>query len=178
MANTKLSIDSLGIPIFSSENIVEMLYTGQQHLLSSVLADPNDPEIIKFNAIAKEENLPLLNLYTPFNISQSEFDSICQQDWYMPQEYITFDIENWLLNQVEPNSIGYNRLIEEIEAFKSHNMFELLKWLKYFVDTCRANNIVWGVGRGSSVSSYVLYLIGVHKIDPLRYNLDWRDFLR
>ena len=40
------------------------------------------------------------------------------------------------------------------------------------------NDIVWGVGRGSSVASYVLYLIGVHRIDSIKYNLDWREFLR
>jgi len=57
-------------------------------------------------------------------------------------------------------------------------MMDLLRWLKYFVDYCRDNKILWGVGRGSSVASYVLYLIGVHKIDPLKYNLDWQDFLR
>jgi len=49
---------------------------------------------------------------------------------------------------------------------------------KYFVDTMQANNVVWGVGRGSSVASYVLYLIGVHKIDSIKYNLDWQEFLR
>jgi DNA polymerase III alpha subunit len=42
----------------------------------------------------------------------------------------------------------------------------------------RKENIVWGVGRGSSVASYVLYLIGVHKIDSLYYNLDVEEFLR
>jgi len=54
----------------------------------------------------------------------------------------------------------------------------LLKWMKYFVDTCRTNRVVWGVGRGSSVASYVLYLIGVHRIDSMKYNLDWQEFLR
>ena len=35
-----------------------------------------------------------------------------------------------------------------------------------------------GVGRGSSVASYILYLIGVHRIDSIKYNLDWKEFLR
>jgi len=42
----------------------------------------------------------------------------------------------------------------------------------------RENGIVWGVGRGASVASYVLYLIGVHRINSIQYGLDWREFLR
>ena len=57
-------------------------------------------------------------------------------------------------------------------------MFDLLRYLKYFVDTMRENNVVWGLGRGSSVASYVLYLIGVHKIDSMYYDLDVGEFLR
>ena len=57
-------------------------------------------------------------------------------------------------------------------------MITLLKYLKYLVDTMRENKIVWGVGRGSSVASYVLYLIGVHKIDSIKYELDIKEFLK
>ena len=42
----------------------------------------------------------------------------------------------------------------------------------------RENNRVWGVGRGSSVSSFCLFLIGVHKINPMLYDLDYKEFLR
>jgi DNA polymerase III alpha subunit len=42
----------------------------------------------------------------------------------------------------------------------------------------KANNIIWGVGRGSSVASYVLYLLEVHRVDSMYYNLDIREFLR
>ena len=57
-------------------------------------------------------------------------------------------------------------------------MIDLLRWLKYFVDTMRSNNLTWGVGRGSSVASYVLYLLGVHKVDSIKYKLDLKEFLR
>jgi DNA polymerase III alpha subunit len=55
---------------------------------------------------------------------------------------------------------------------------DLLKYLKYLVDTMRENKIVWGVGRGSSVASYALYLIGVHKVDSIKYQLDINEFLK
>jgi DNA polymerase III alpha subunit len=50
--------------------------------------------------------------------------------------------------------------------------------MKYIVDTLRANNVVWGVGRGSSVASYVLHIIGVHKIDPIKYNIPIEEFFK
>jgi len=41
-----------------------------------------------------------------------------------------------------------------------------------------ANRVIWGVGRGSSVASFVLYKLGVHRINSLHYNLDVGEFLR
>ena len=67
---------------------------------------------------------------------------------------------------------------EELAEFERRGMFDLLRYMVYLVDFMRDNNIVWGVGRGSSVASYVLYLIGVHKVDSIQYGLDWREFLR
>jgi DNA polymerase III alpha subunit len=146
----------------------------------------NDLEIL--NEIIVEDNSDIkvfteqseLILKTVNNISYStnvsEFDKTLQKQWFMPEEYINFDIEGFLIKQCPRENC--TRVMDEITEFRSRNMLDLLRWLKYFVDTCRKNDIVWGVGRGSSVSSYVLYLIGVHKIDSVKYNLDWREFLR
>jgi len=57
-------------------------------------------------------------------------------------------------------------------------LFDLLKFLTYLVDVMRENNIIWGVGRGSSVSSFVLYKLGVHRIDSMYYKLEIDEFLR
>jgi DNA polymerase III alpha subunit len=67
---------------------------------------------------------------------------------------------------------------EELLLFQERNLFDLLRYLKYLVDTLQANRMIWGVGRGSSVASYVLYLLGVHRIDSMFYDLDAREFLR
>ena len=42
----------------------------------------------------------------------------------------------------------------------------------------RKNSVLWGLGRGSSVASYVLYLLGVHRINSLYYDLDIKEFLK
>ena len=68
--------------------------------------------------------------------------------------------------------------MEEIKIYKNLELMDVLATLIYIINTLVDNNIVWGVGRGSSVSSYVLYLIGVHDIDSFKYDLKIEDFLR
>jgi DNA polymerase III alpha subunit len=66
----------------------------------------------------------------------------------------------------------------ELSEFEQRDLLDLLKFLMYLVQTMRTNNIVYGVGRGSSVASYVLYLIGIHRIDSFKYNMDIKEFLK
>lgn len=100
-----------------------------------------------------------------------------QQTWLMPDEYQDMDIVRWVLDQcADENEL--QRCGQELLLFAERDCIDLLKYLKYLVDTMRSHNIVWGVGRGSSVASFALYLIGIHKIHSLRHNLDIAEFLR
>jgi DNA polymerase III alpha subunit len=121
--------------------------------------------------------LDLLDSY--HNISQTveEFDRICQSNWRMPQEYKELDIAEYILGLCQQEH-ELQRVGQELLLYQERNLFDLLRYLKYLVDTLRKNNVVWGVGRGSSVASYVLFLLGVHKIDSLYYNLDIDEFLK
>ncbi len=103
-------------------------------------------------------------------------DHIDKDHWFIPRDYENMDIEEFLVKQCPEQN--YDRLVTEVERFKQNNMLSVLKTMKYIVDTLRANNIVWGVGRGSSVASYVLYLIGVHKVDSVKYNLPIEEFFK
>jgi DNA polymerase III alpha subunit len=87
------------------------------------------------------------------------------------------DIAKWILEQCETEP-ELQRVGEELLLFQERDLFDLLRYLKYLVDTMRANGVIWGVGRGSSVASYVLYLIGIHKIDSMYYDLSITEFLR
>jgi DNA polymerase III alpha subunit len=62
--------------------------------------------------------------------------------------------------------------------YQERNLFDLLRYLAYLVAVMQDNRIIWGVGRGSSVASYVLYKLGVHRIDSMYYDLDPQEFLR
>jgi DNA polymerase III alpha subunit len=95
----------------------------------------------------------------------------------MPQQYKDMDIAQFVLEQCQDDS-ELQRAGMELLLFQERDMFDLLKYLKYLVDTMRENNIIWGVGRGSSVSSFVLYLIVIHKINSLYYDLSIEEFLK
>jgi DNA polymerase III alpha subunit len=97
-------------------------------------------------------------------------------NWFMPREYREMDIEDFLVNQCPEEN--YDRLITELQEYRQRNLLPLLKQMKYIVDTLRENRTVWGVGRGSSVASYVLFLLGVHKIDSVKYNLPIEEFFK
>jgi DNA polymerase III alpha subunit len=133
--------------------------------------------IIEFKGFLSLENIPNLTQYQNPNISVEEFDRKNQSNWYMPLEYYDLDIAKWVLDQCK-NEEELQRAGDELIKFQERNMFVLLQYLKYLVDTMRKNNIIWGVGRGSSVASYVLYLIGIHRINSLYYDLSIDEFLK
>jgi DNA polymerase-3 subunit alpha len=95
----------------------------------------------------------------------------------MPADYYHLDIAALVLSLCD-SEVELQRCGAELMLYQERDLFDLLRYLKYLVDTMKHNNIVWGVGRGSSVASYVLYKLGVHRIDSLYYNLDVAEFLR
>jgi DNA polymerase III alpha subunit len=160
--------DKFGNLIYDVNDVVELIYSDKEHILEKIYSEGNE----EFKNLPTKKIDP--NIYV---IDIEEFDRICQNEWLMPDEYKNLNIVGVVLDQTA-NEEQYQRVVEELIEYENRNMFNLLRWLKYVVDTCRANNIVWGVGRGSSVASYVLYLLGVHRIDSIKYSLEWQEFLR
>ncbi len=171
-----MEINKYGNVFLTSEELFENIYTNKINNFKNIYSDQTTVD--KFNTAknTNKDNFEFLSVYTNPELSVKEFDLVNQNDWFMPDEYKSMDIEDFLINQCSKEN--HQRLIEEILLFRQYNMIDLLRYLKYLVDTMRENNIIWGVGRGSSVASYCLYIIGVHKIDSVKYNLDIKEFLK
>ncbi len=171
-----MKTDELGIPRFSNKDLLNMIYTGNIDKCHVVLCDPSD-DIEKFNQHAKENGMDTLKEYIPLDVDKEQFDKTLQSEWFMPDEYKNLDVYRFLEEKCEtPEQIV--RVDEELVEFEKRDMLNLLRYMVYLVSYMRENNIVWGVGRGSSTASYVLFLIGIHKIDSIQFGLDWREFLR
>jgi DNA polymerase III alpha subunit len=98
--------------------------------------------------------------------------------WNMPDEYRSIDIRQHISKTYSLSQEQWARVDIELEEFKQRNLIDLLRFFVYFVNTIRNNNVIYGVGRGSSIASYVLYLLKVHRIDSFKYNLDIKEFLK
>jgi DNA polymerase III alpha subunit len=164
--------------ILDQQEIFDGLYSGKITSLDSVNID-NVQLVDQFNSARRTnaDPFPSLETFTQTLTSMEEFDRTNQQQWFMPDEYRLYDIVDWLYCECKTVE-EKTRVTGELKLYAQHNMIDLLKYLKYLVDTMRQNNIVWGVGRGSSVASYCLYLIGVHKVDSIKYKLDIHEFLK
>lgn len=170
-----MNYDSYGRVVLSSQDLYHLLYQQPEMDLSRFVVE--DPE--SFNASLAElhyDHKKLSKFIHKFEHIE-DFDAEQQSHWYMPKSYLELDIAQWCIDQCTTED-QLNRVGEELVLYQNRNLFNLLRYLKYLVDTLRKHNIIWGVGRGSSVASYVLYLIGVHRIDSLRYNLDITEFLK
>ena len=169
--------DQYGQVEFTEQEAFDALYSGKIKSLESVHI--NEQTVIDQYNLARETNadrIPVLEKLQEIDIPVQAWDRLNQESWFMPTEYKTMDIEAFIVEQCPEQN--YPRVVEELELFHQHNMIDLLRYLKYLVDTLRANNVLWGVGRGSSVASYCLYILGVHKVDSVKYELDIREFLK
>lgn len=165
--------DDYGQLIYTEGDLCEIYLQDTAKQLHDVLVDSD----IVFHDFLDIDNPPSLKPYVKQTIPVAEFDSINQCKWFIPNKYKDLDIAKYVLDLCKTDE-ELQRVGEELIMFQERNMFDLLKYLKYLVDTMRENNIVWGVGRGSSVSSFVLFLLGVHRINSLYYDLSIDEFLK
>jgi DNA polymerase III alpha subunit len=172
-----MNYDKFGQAYTTTDELCDLLY--RDPLLDLGLFYVEDWD--EYNSAVKNtfSDLPLVKEYHPFppDYDIGAFHKMQQSVWYMPEEYQKMDIAKHILDlcKTQPE---LQRVGEELLLYQERDLFDLLRYLKYFVDTMRNNRVVWGLGRGSSVASYVLYLLGVHRINSMYYDLDIREFLK
>lgn len=172
-----MNYDEYGQSYTTEKELCELLYKNPK-LDIGLFVTNDEPQYNKsVRTLHLQDEFPLLKGYTVINWSIEEFDQFNQSRWHMPREYIELDIAQHLLDLCKTDP-ELQRVGAELILFQERDLFNLLRYLKYFVDTMRANNVVWGLGRGSSTASYVLYLLGVHKINSLYYDLPIEEFLK
>ena len=154
------------------EKLVDWMYKLSGDLADKLHVTEMTPEIKEFNQL------------TDHPISVKSDYEVPILEWIIPDKYKYLDLDEFLLglaNKVENDNLysqRLQRLSYEIWLFKELDLYEVVRTLIYVIDVLTEKKIVWGVGRGSSCSSYLLYLLGLHEVDPVKYGIDITDFIR
>jgi len=156
-----------------ANNIINNITNGNiiDHLFVENLTD----DIVQYNKLVPVSE----KISVKTNVDELSFD------WNIPEEYKALDVISYVADRLLEQSgseddiaLREQRCAEELVLYNKMGLFDTIKALIYIINTLVEKNIVWGVGRGSSVSSYVLYVIGVHDVDSFYYDLNIKDFLR
>lgn len=102
-------------------------------------------------------------------------------EWNIPEKYKRLDWWEYVLTRFANSGLPVEyeeRLILEHQRVTERKMEDFIRVLIYVVETIRENNITLGVGRGSACASLILFLIGVHRVDPVLYGIPMEEFFK
>lgn len=152
----------------------EKIYDWLQY--DKLAVDKLTNEIIQYNKTVLKQNQIIV---------KEELNPL-DTDWNIPDTYKSIDVNQYVMDMLvnidselsdSEFDIRYYRVQQELKVFNKLQLYDLLRSLIYIIDTFKQENIVWGVGRGSSVASYVLFLLEVHDVDSVQFELDFSEFL-
>jgi DNA polymerase III alpha subunit len=167
-------LDKFKRPMTDETVGIEMLYKNKSFANTEFM---ESEDIRLYNENCAEFDIEKVQILT-----DEDFDRI--NTYLIPKHYLDIDVEDYVRklvsNRVDgtDNAESSQRVEMELTEYKARNLYPVLKVLIYIIDTMRRNNLVWGIGRGSSIASYVLFLLGVHKVNSIKYNLDIKEFLK
>lgn len=166
-----------GEMVFDESDLCDLVMQGHNITQMKITVD-RAVDLERMANIVEDPDL-LIEWTFPYDsdVAVPDYDALQQRHWFMPNEYQELDIAEHVLNLCVSDA-ELQRCGHELMLYQERGLFDLLRYLKYLVDVMTQNRMVWGVGRGSSVASFVLYKMGVHRVDSLYYDLDPGEFLR
>jgi len=104
-------------------------------------------------------------------------------EWNIPKKYLNLDIEELATEKfiemgLPGDPVYEDRLVWELAQMRKQEMYPFVRCLVYVIDQFRKHGILWGVGRGSSCSSLVMFILGINRVDPIKYNIDPKEFFK
>ena len=90
------------------------------------------------------------------------------------QGYKRRGMDKW---SAEKQELYKKRIEEELYVIEKKDFCDYFLILVDYINWCRANNVVVGVGRGSACGSEICFLLGITNLDSIKYDLDFGRFL-
>jgi DNA polymerase III alpha subunit len=159
-------VDDQGVIHMSDQGVIELAY---QDLL--------DGAVFEWQNAHSKQTYAQVSEYLDAWPAQIHAPDSTDRRWFTPEPYKSLDLHAHVLNLCVTDSQRL-RAQQELKVIEHLGVSHIFTHLVYLVDTWRMEGKVWGVGRGSSVSSFVLYAIGINRINPLDYDLCMTEFFK
>lgn len=172
----RVKVNMYGQAILDSDDLRELVLQGKNISHLNVDEDEDIQLFKKYQSALISDTIVFLEPPDE-KLTFDEFHQKCSDEWIFPKIYQQINVLEWLLAKCKTKQ-EIDRVKEEYALYEERDLIMLLRLFIFLVDYMRENKFVWGVGRGSSVSSYILFLIGVHRVDSLKYGFDIRDYLK
>jgi DNA polymerase III alpha subunit len=173
---TDLTVDAYGRVLVTSGDMFDLIYNGYSPETMTIVPDDRIDEYNQWCKAFQKTDFLINPAASPSHTPEEEH-ARRSMEWFIPDAYHDIDMRKLLLGRCV-RDVERDRVNMEMDLFEARALLPLLKLMVFLVDHFRENAIVWGVGRGSSCASYCLFLIGVHKVDALTYDLDIKEFLK
>lgn len=174
LTDRKLRFD--GVSEVEPDQLARFLLLGVPPSLLRVTEETED--VVKFNEqVSAEEQVKAVQR-EPVQLDMS---------WQLPEDYQQLDLADYILTKFEERlpELGYSeellaiaaaRIEHELEEVERRGMIEFMRTVIFIIDEMRRTGVIWGVGRGSSCASYLLFLIGLHVVDCVTMDIPAEEF--
>jgi len=68
-----------------------------------------------------------------------------------------------------------DRISLELDYFIRTLNIPFILECKKLIDKFKEDDIIWGVGRGSSCASYICFLLEINDVNPIKYNIPFNE---
>lgn len=143
--------------------------------LNRVYVEKKTPKVVQWNKFSgQDEKFDVKTNLSPFSV-----------DWNIPDEYVDIDIVDYISNELIPKveqdefyDARLTRIVEEVEQIQITKSESIFRCLIYILDKMKKDNVFWGLGRGSSCSVYLFYLLELHAVDCVKYDIHYSEFFK
>ncbi len=103
-------------------------------------------------------------------------------EWTIPKKFLELDIVSLCVTALRDKNLTDDDYIErlawELKQMDEKDMHQFVRCLLYVTHQFKEKGVLWGVGRGSSCASLIMYLLGINRVDPVKYNIPAEEFFK
>ena len=130
-----------------------------------------------------------------FNVQVPDTDQIkpvgpepiqLNMEWQVPEPYLSLDLEEYIWEcmrvhmpqdyTLAQQEQAIKRIEDELKEVETRGMTQFFRTIVYILARMHNEKVVWGVGRGSSCASYLLFLMGLHVVDCVKFQVPMEEF--